>query len=64
VEPGVGLGLYVVRGLVEQLGGTISVKSEVDSGSTFTICLPKWLNDEAQRLAEEHKGVEAVVDSR
>jgi signal transduction histidine kinase len=64
VEPGVGLGLYVVRGLVEQLGGTISVESEVDSGSTFTICLPRWLNDEAQGLAEEHKDVEAVVDSR
>jgi signal transduction histidine kinase len=46
VEPGVGLGLYVVRGLIEQLGGTIKVESEVGAGSTFTICLPKWCADE------------------
>lgn len=46
VEPGVGLGLYVVRGLVEQLGGRISVESGVGSGSTFTICLPKCTDDE------------------
>lgn len=63
VEPGVGLGLYVVKGLVEQLGGRISVESEVGCGSTFIIYLPRWREDEAERLEKENKDVEAVVDS-
>jgi signal transduction histidine kinase len=63
VEPGVGLGLYVVKGLVEQLGGRISVESEVSCGSTFTICLPRWREDDEERLAKENQHVEAVIDS-
>lgn len=41
-EPGVGLGLYLVRGFVEQLHGRISVASELLLGSTFTVYLKKW----------------------
>jgi PAS domain S-box-containing protein len=37
---GVGLGLYVVRNLVEAHGGKVSVKSELGKGSTFTVELP------------------------
>jgi PAS domain S-box-containing protein len=37
---GLGLGLYVVRRLLETLGGTISVSSEVSKGSTFRVWLP------------------------
>jgi PAS domain S-box-containing protein len=37
---GLGLGLYVVRRLLETLGGTISVRSEVGKGSTFNVWLP------------------------
>ncbi|WPR71009.1 PAS domain-containing protein [Flavobacterium sp. NG2] len=32
-----GLGLYLVKSQVEALGGTISVDSEVDKGTTFTL---------------------------
>jgi signal transduction histidine kinase len=42
-RPGQGIGLAHVRTLVRRLGGTMSVASELGSGSTFTITLPiKW----------------------
>ena len=37
---GTGLGLYIVKSLVEGIGGTMSVESEVDKGSTFTFTMP------------------------
>ena len=42
-KPGQGIGLAHVRALVRRLGGTMSVASELNNGSTFTITLPiKW----------------------
>jgi signal transduction histidine kinase len=38
---GLGLGLTVVRGLVEQMGGVVHVQSELGVGSTFTVLLPR-----------------------
>jgi signal transduction histidine kinase len=40
--PGVGLGLYLARNVIEQMGGRISVESEVGRGSVFTLSLPVW----------------------
>ena len=43
-KPGQGIGLAHVRALVRRLGGSMSVSSELDKGSTFTITLPiRWL---------------------
>ncbi|WP_027530891.1 CHASE3 domain-containing protein [Bradyrhizobium sp. WSM3983] len=39
-KPGQGIGLAHVRALVRRLGGTMSVSSELNAGSTFTITLP------------------------
>ncbi len=42
-RPGQGIGLAHVRALVRRLGGTMSVASELNTGSTFTITLPiQW----------------------
>ena len=43
-QPGEGVGLSYVRTLVGNLGGDITVESEVNKGTTFRVNLPKELN--------------------
>ena len=49
---GTGLGLFVSRGIVEKLGGTIEVESEIGRGASFSIRLPKNL----KIAVENHQG--------
>ena len=49
-KSGQGIGLAHVRALVRRLGGTMSVSSELHSGSTFTITLPiHWTTSNRNR---------------
>ena len=50
---GTGLGLFVTRGIIEKLGGTVTVESEVGKGASFCVRLPKG-----------QKKVDGFMDSR
>nr|MDQ2996721.1 PAS domain S-box protein [Chloroflexota bacterium] len=47
---GMGIGLYVVKEIVELHGGTVEVVSQEHQGSTFTICLPLLEADERRTM--------------
>ena len=47
-QPGEGLGLAHVRSMVRNLGGEISLASELGRGTTFTVTLPKDLRKAAE----------------
>lgn len=53
-RPGEGIGLAHVKTLVRRLGGAITLRSELDKGTTFTVRLPRrWLPPTPERLQEE-----------
>lgn len=49
---GLGLGLWIVRQIVEATGGTIDVTSQVGEGSTFTVRLPLVSREQVGPLVE------------
>lgn len=57
---GAGIGLSLVKKFIEALGGSISVKSELGKGSTFTILLP------SETIIEDYMDKEVVnlLDNR
>jgi len=62
--PGIGLGLYLARNVMEQMGGRISVESEVGRGSAFTLHLPVWDDRDGQRsMREEDRHGQTIARS-
>jgi signal transduction histidine kinase len=63
--PGVGLGLYLARSIVKQLGGSISVQSPPageTAGTAFTVRLPLWREEGDTAAAEqEEEDAEALT---
>ncbi len=42
---GIGLGLYLARNIVEQLGGRITVEGAAGGGTAFTVYVPVWRSE-------------------
>lgn len=53
---GLGLGLAISKAYVEMLGGTISIQSKVNQGSTFTFSIPLILDENKKIKAIENQG--------
>lgn len=54
-EPGSGIGLYLVKSLVELHHGTIRVESELNKGSRFIVKLPYNISSPALETDESHE---------
>jgi two-component system, cell cycle sensor histidine kinase and response regulator CckA len=64
VGKGTGLGLSTAWGIIKQSHGNITVRSEVDKGTTFTISLPmaRAADERASPVEEEMpRGVETIL---
>jgi two-component system NtrC family sensor kinase len=56
VGQGTGLGLPICYGIIEKMGGRITVESEIEKGTTFTVFMPREVSEGAGAAESEHKG--------
>ena len=50
---GTGLGMTIVKNLLDKMGGTIDIESQLGVGSKFTICLPFTINENIEIVSEQ-----------
>lgn len=60
---GTGLGLPIVKSLIDMMGGTIEVESQLGCGTNMNVVLPFELASEKQILEEKQKEKEKISDS-
>ena len=59
---GTGLGLPIVKSLIDMMGGTIEVESQLGCGTKMNVVLPFELASEKQILEEKQKEKEKISD--
>ncbi|MDE7263005.1 MAG: PAS domain-containing protein [Oscillospiraceae bacterium] len=58
---GTGLGMAITKSIVDMMGGSIQVESEIDQGSTFTISLRLPLSSQPLQTVEQQTTVQSVA---
>lgn len=59
-----GLGMTIVKGLIEQMGGTISIPSQLGAGSTFVICIPFEIGEKPEAKPEADASAASIQGLR
>ncbi len=62
--PGTGLGLAVVREIIENHGGTVTMESELGVGSTITVILPSPSQSQSQSPSQSQSQSQSVPEPR
>lgn len=58
---GTGLGMSIVKKLIDKMHGTITVESTIGKGSKFTVSIPFEIADESAMPKQENAGVRDVA---
>ncbi len=59
---GTGLGLSTVHGIIHQTGGFLSVDTEIDRGTIFSIYIPFYIPDENEKAVQKKEAPKVDAD--